>query len=60
MVCCDCERIPGFSKGVLKTKPEKYEAPEVEFVEIEEDVVTASTDCPEYEYGNTCIGSKAP
>ena len=40
-------------------KPEKYEAPEVEFVEIEEDVVTASTDCPEYEYGDTCIGSKA-
>ena len=36
-------------------KPEKYEAPEVEFVEMEEDIVTASCTyfCPNQNgYGN--------
>ena len=41
-------------------KPEKYEAPEVEFVEMEEeDVVTASNNCDEYMYGDGCTGSLA-
>ena len=32
---------------------EKYETPKVEFVEIEEnDIMTASSGCPEYEYGD--------
>ena len=36
---------------------EKYETPEVEFVEMEEeDVVTASS-CDEYIYGNGCTGT---
>ena len=42
-------------------KPEKYEAPEVEFVEMEEeDVVTASSGCPEWVYGDGCTGELAP
>lgn len=33
---------------------EKYESPKVEFVEIEEnDIMTASSECPKYEYGDT-------
>lgn len=32
---------------------EKYETPEVEFVEMEEDVIVASaTPCPTYMYGD--------
>ncbi len=39
---------------------EKYEAPEVEFVEMEDaDVVTASN-CPEYDYGDVSKGNCAP
>ena len=35
---------------------EKYETPEVEFVEMEEkDVISCSSDpCDEYEYGDVC------
>ena len=40
-------------------KPEKYEAPEVEFVEMEEDIVTASSDCPTWKYGDGCTGELA-
>ena len=36
---------------------EKYETPEVEFVEMEEDVIVAS--CDEYMYGDGCTGSLA-
>lgn len=59
MVCFSCNRISRFAKGVFKMAPEKYEAPEVEFVEMEEDVVTASSNCTEYIYGDGCTGSLA-
>ena len=59
MVCCNREELPGFSKGVLKMTPEKYEAPEVEFVEMEEDIVTASN-CLEYVYGDGCKAGLIP
>ncbi len=57
MVCCSCEELPGFLKGVLKMTPEKYEAPEVEFVEMEEDVVVTSSGCNGYDYGTECTGA---
>ena len=39
--------------------PEKYEKPEVDFVEMEaEDIVTASQECPTYMYGDGCTGYK--
>ena len=59
MICCDCEEMPLISKGVFKMKPEKYEAPEVEFVEMEEDIVTTSSDCPTWKYGDGCTGELA-
>ena len=40
---------------------EKYETPEVEFVEMEDtDVVVCSNPCPTYSYGQGCTGSLAP
>ncbi len=37
--------------------PEKYEKPEVDFVEMEnEDVIVTSTPCDEYMYGDGCTG----
>ena len=39
---------------------EKYETPEIEFVEMEEkDVIVTSGSCDEYMYGDGCIGSLA-
>ena len=40
--------------------PEKYEKPEVDFVEMEdEDVIVTSSNCPTWTYGNDCKGSLA-
>ena len=40
---------------------EKYETPEFEFVEVEDmDVVTTSSDCPTWVYGDGCTGELAP
>ena len=39
---------------------ERYETPEVDFVEMEDDVVTASNNCPKYMYGDGCTGELAP
>lgn len=42
-------------------KPEKYEAPEVEFVEMEdEDVVTASGNCSTFNYGDNSYAECIP
>ena len=36
---------------------EKYETPEFEFVEVEDmDVITTSSDCPTWVYGDGCTG----
>ncbi len=40
--------------------PEKYEKPEVEFVEVEEEDIVTSSPCDEYVYGDGCTGSLAP
>ena len=42
--------------------PEKYEKPEVDFVEMEDEdvIVTSGGGCPDYNYGNGCTGSLAP
>ena len=38
-----------------------YKSPEVEFVDMnEEDILVASSNCPEYVYGSGCTGSLAP
>ena len=37
----------------MTEKREIYETPEIEFVEMDEDVVTASG-CPQWVYGNEC------
>ena len=39
--------------------PEKYEKPEVDFVEMEEEDVIVTSNCPEYIYGDGCTGSLA-
>lgn len=39
---------------------EKYEKPEVEFVELEEDDIVTSSGCASYTYGDGCTGSLAP
>ncbi len=38
---------------------EKYETPEVEFVEMEDTDVVCSS-CDEWKYGNGCTGDLAP
>ena len=43
----------------MTEKREIYETPEIEFVEMDEDVVTASG-CPEYVYGDICTAGLNP
>lgn len=38
---------------------EKYEIPEVEFVEMEDEDIVTTSGCPEYVYGNGCTGELA-
>ena len=38
---------------------ERYETPEVDFVEMEDDAITASN-CDGYVYGDGCTGELAP
>ena len=44
----------------MTEKREIYETPEIEFVEMDEDVVTASNDCPQWVYGNECEAGLNP
>ena len=43
----------------MTEKREIYETPEIEFVEMDEDVVTSS-DCPQWVYGNECEAGLNP
>ena len=38
----------------------EYEAPEIEFVEMDDADVIVCSGCPEYVYGNGCTGFLAP
>ena len=40
----------------LEAMSEKYVTPEVEFVEMEEDVIATSKTCDGYIYGDGCTG----